>query len=251
MAKRIDIRLTVFRFFITLALGCCFIIQTPRVGSCKEGYWSAESVDLQYSVSTVSARATRDIDVISPDKKKRVIVTGVGFHIKINGKRLPDPKEDIHGIQILAELGWSPDSKAFFVTQSDGGEVGTWYVNIYILGPRFLIDADITNEVKKDFMARYNCDVWGEDRGNEIPNIAAIKWLNGSSKLLLLAEVPPHSSCPEMGKFMGYVVSVPSGKILVRYSAAEVKAKWGRSLGRRHSNDEKYDIDKGKLPSWK
>jgi hypothetical protein len=150
----------------------------------------------------------------------------------------------------LAEVGWASDSCAFFITQSDGGAVGTWNTDAYLLTPLGLRKVAVSDGVRKDFMKRYNCDVWGDQRGNEIPNIAGLKWLKGSRELLLVAEVPPHSSCPEMGKFMGYVVSVPSTKIVTRYSAREVKNRWGQSLGPRHNKDEEYDSEKNRLQPW-
>ena len=57
-------------------------------------------------------------------------------------------------IESLAELLWSPDSKAFAITSSDGGWVGTWSVVIYRFESGGLMKTDVTRQVSEDFRRR-------------------------------------------------------------------------------------------------
>ncbi len=182
--------------------------------------WSTGAAD----VSRVPG--DRKTVVVSPDSKKSIVIDRHGFYVTEGGTRLPGMEDDA-GFDVLAELTWAPDSSAFVVTWSDGGIVGTWRVNVYLVDGSRVRRVDPTAEVVKHFKTQYRCD------GSEEPNVAAIRWAKGSQRLLLVAEVPPHSSCPEMGKVMGYMVSVPKGAILERFSHGQLKRQWGRHLGER------------------
>jgi hypothetical protein len=86
---------------------------------------------------------------------------------------------------------------------------------------------EVTREVEREFKEKYKCVE------PQPPNIGGIKWIDSSDKLLLVAEVPPHSNCPQMGLIMGYVVSLPSGKIMERFDLANLNIVWGNQLGLR------------------
>jgi len=130
----------------------------------------------------------------------------------------------IEGVEFssLSELLWSEDSSAFTVTSSDGGWVGGWSVEVFLIKYSQIERVDVSSQAKKDVMRRYQCD----EPQNEEPNLVAVAWREGSSQLLLVAQVPPHSSCREMGKLFGYIVSVPSGKIVERFSEARLRNEW-------------------------
>lgn len=232
---------------ITLTL---LLAMSVTNGFCDEGQWSSKATDVTFSISTMKNRSERNVAIPSPDGRKRVIVGEYKLDVENDREPMTTQGTDDFGVEAIAELSWSPDSAAFFLTQNDGGLVGTYDVVVYKLHDPHVLRIEVSNKVRKDFMKRYNCDVWGDNQGNETPNIAGVAWLKGSAELLLVAEVPPHSSCPEMGKFMGYAVSIPSGNIVARYSAREVKNRWGGSLGPRHSRDEQYDTTNDKLSPW-
>lgn len=48
-----------------------------------------------------------------------------------------------------------------------------------------------------------------------------------------VAEVPPHSSCTEMWKVMGFLMEIQTGKILVRLEEAKLRENWSEYLGKR------------------
>ena len=154
-----------------------------------------------------------------------VIVEGVRFGVVMDGKRLTGTEQK--GISTLAELAWSPDSRAFFITESYGGAVGDWHVWIYVIQGATLRFHHVTQEVVKQFKKHYQCEE------PEEPNVGAVTWVKDSAQLLVVAEVPPHSTCPEMGKVRGYIVEVPTGKIVEEFDQKELRARWGRYLGQR------------------
>jgi hypothetical protein len=236
------------RFLFLFAWANVIFLCSSTHGRCDDGLWSSQATRLDFSEGTVDSPGVRHIVVTSPDGRKRLVVKD--DEIRVEGTDVRPASGISVEVYPLAEAQWAPDSRAFFITQSDGGEVGGWDTVVYRVTPSGIKKILITSRVRVDFMKRYNCDVRGEHDGNEIPNIAAISWLRGSNDVLLIAEVPPHSSCPEMGKFMGYRVLIGSGKILGRYSAEEVKTRWGGFLGPRHGADEMYGTEKKRLRPW-
>jgi hypothetical protein len=168
----------------------------------------------------------RCVKITSPDSRKTVYVGPTHLDVRIDDRWAPFPAERWE-VETLAELLWAPDSSAFVVTQSDGGDVGTWLVAVYVLEGNGVARFDVARTVRESFQKRHPCDE------PEDANVGAIAWLGGSKKLLLAAEVPPHSNCREMGKLGGFVVEVPSGRIIQELSDADLRAKWGSSLGER------------------
>jgi hypothetical protein len=190
-----------------------------------EGQWSKEATFLPYK------DGIRKVEIASPDRRKIAIIGGVELSVVMDGKRIQGTEDE--GISTLAELAWSPDSKAFFVTESYGGEVGEWVVWINVIEGERVRVINPAKDVSKSFKKHYKC------YNAEEPNVGAVKWLNGGKHLLLVAEVPPHSSCPEMGKLRGYIVEIPTGKIVQEFDEAKLTTDWGPFLGKRFSGKQK------------
>ena|SRR2546422_369590 len=194
----------------------------------KPGIWSAKAVYLWPGPTALADRPLggRAIEVLSPDGKNTLVVRDGALTVRTAvGSTLP-AGSPLH-VEDLAEVSWAPDSKAFYVTQSDGGWVGSWYLMVYLLSSDGLGEADISQAALKDFQSRVSgCP-------EEKANIAAIGWDGGSKKLLLVAEAPPHSSCRDMGKIHGYLVAVPTGEILAKYDRRSIEKSWGSLLGQR------------------
>ena len=204
-----------FRVILILAVAFLWPSLTIGESSNEVGLWSIEAEQLLYT------REARKIEIESPDKQKRVIINDLALRV-VNGHSTLLSME--YEVESLAELSWAPNSNAFFITESDGGNVGKWYVRIYLIENTKVRKADLVQEVEKDYKGKYRC------QEPEDTNIAGIKWLEGSQKLLLVAQVPPHSSCPEMGKLGGYIVSVPSGKIIQAMDQKKLMADWGKYI---------------------
>jgi len=66
---------------------------------------------------------------------------------------------------------------------------------------------------------------------HEYYNMSGVDWLQDSSGVVVMSEVPPTSRYGGiMGQVMGYELEVPSGKILQRLDAKRFKMKWQKSM---------------------
>jgi hypothetical protein len=128
------------------------------------------------------------------------------------------------GALVNAEAAWAPDSKAFFVTYSDGGNVGTYHVRVvYVTDSGIRVIEPIPNG-RRLFEPR--CF------DPETPNVGAIGWPGQDSDQLLIAvEVPDHSSCASMGTFKAFLIQLPTGKVVSEYGQIEAKKAFSNLIG--------------------
>jgi hypothetical protein len=216
-----------------LLLGLLLTMVAPQIMNRPQpGIWSADAAYL-WPGSTVIAdypKGGRSIEIASPDKTLVLLIREStlsvapaehpGEHI---GRDIP--------IENLAEVLWAPNSKAFALTQSTGGWVGSWNVSVFLVSRNEIKKVSIADRAFSEFKERKvvrkkNCDI-------EEPNIGAVAWIEGSSRLVVLAEAPPHSSCCDMGYIRGYTLEVQSGNILARYGRAELDRTFNNRLGAR------------------
>ena len=143
------------------------------------------------------------------------------------------------------EAAWSPDSKAFWITSTDGGIVGDWRVQVFFVDSSQIREVDVSRYVRNDLARRFPpCDFKGipgecnsEERKRlteklDWVNVYAFHWIEGSRKLLLVGAVPPSSGYGRnMGRLQGYIVEVPSGKIISVYSEEAFVKTWGKFIG--------------------
>jgi hypothetical protein len=128
------------------------------------------------------------------------------------------------GELVNAEVSWSPDSRAFFLTYSDGGAVGTYHVKIVYLTPRGLHVVEPISNGR--VLSTPKCLT------PERPNVGAITWPRGiSSRLVIAVEVPPHSSCASMGTFRAFEIALPRGRVLRRYTQKQAKRVFANEIG--------------------
>jgi hypothetical protein len=135
------------------------------------------------------------------------------------------------GALVNAEVAWSPDSSAFFVTYSDAGNVGTYHVKVFRLTASGL---DVTEPIP-DGRALFapSCTE------PESPNVGAVRWSGRDSRRLLVAlEVPPHSSCADMGTFRVLEIELPGGRVVSQRSQLEAKKELRDALGDELLNAE-------------
>jgi hypothetical protein len=127
-----------------------------------------------------------------------------------------------------AELLWAPDSRAIAVTADDGGAAGTYEASVLIKGVKGRRwrwrRVDFSQRIATLFKPRMHCD------DDEIPNVGAVGWTSGK-RLIAVAQVPPHSSCANMGFVAGYIVDVPSGDVLMDIDLRTLRERYGRMLG--------------------
>lgn len=221
------------------------ILHAPTKGKDRRvqllsGNWTAASVSLENTWHFFDQNPGRKACFISPDGKKVVEIDGEDVTLVIDGRRnatefgrLPNP-----------ELGWSPDSKHFFVTWTDGGEEGQWQVWVYkITGQTFDIVSDhFADNARKDFEQRIrrrpidpemnnrqDRPIWEAADYCEPANVVASKWMNGGNELLvsvMVVNVP--ARCRYGGEFDVYRLRISDGSILERYTAREAHALFGK-----------------------
>lgn len=132
------------------------------------------------------------------------------------------------------EFLWAPDSSALAVTYRDGANARDSHMEVYRFGSDTQGPIDVTAAAETDFVPHHlRCSA------KEGPNLAAIAWLDGADRLLLVVQVPRHSDCDDRGTFVLYEVSVPEGKVLAKYGQLEAKQRFGDKLGSEllHADD--------------
>jgi hypothetical protein len=184
--------------------------------SAEEGAWSKQSF---------SVPRQRAFKVPSPDRKKTVLVQELMLAVTDAG--MPVPGIEGYTLVLPAEIAWAPDSKAFVLTANEGGQDDAWYVTVYMLEYDRVNYYDVTAEAAGRFRESVKC------LGADEPNFGAIKWLKESKNLLLVAEVPARASCSDTKAYWGYIVEVPSGKVLSELEPKKLQDDWGEYLGPR------------------
>lgn len=220
-----------------IAPAICFLLLTPliaqqdRATAKVRGDWSSQSVSLFNTWGGLDSNPGRRLTFYSPDKKKRVEVIGGKVLLCIGSKKFDAHFQN----KTNAELGWSPDSSRFFLTSTDGGETGSWHVQVYDVNDFGLRELEgIENGAKKDFEARIrklppykgrDRNLWATQEYCEA-NVVGSEWLAGSSQLLVSVLMPNTSACRYMTKFEVYRIDILSGEILQRYTAREAYRKF-------------------------
>ncbi|HLJ85934.1 MAG TPA: hypothetical protein VKZ53_03875 [Candidatus Angelobacter sp.] len=132
-----------------------------------------------------------------------------------------------------ASLGWSPDNRTFYITQSDGYSTG-YATNLYRFErERILSLFNVTGTILKNFEKRHRC--WDNS-----PNIAGLAWINNGQQLMVVAEVPPIGMCDQMEYFAAYGIVMSTGRIVARYSPKMLMEQQQAVLGPRLTSNFKY-----------
>jgi hypothetical protein len=193
--------------------------QTDSPG--RTGLWSRSAtwiwaVDKPLTIASPDGKKSVFVQPIhNPDSDATTIVT-----VRANDRSYKTQM----GSWVNAELAWSPDSKAFFVTYSDGGNVGTYHVKVVYVDDTGLRMTEPVANGRRLFVP--TCF------DPERPNVASIEWLgHESSRLLIAVQVPPHSSCASMGTFRAFEIGLPDGNVVSRYGQIAAKKLFGSAMG--------------------
>ena len=123
------------------------------------------------------------------------------------------------------EILWSPDSLAFAVTGSCCGANGQYATDVFYILEKKLVKVQLTTLVERAFGHPVRCD-WSEP-----PNVAAVKWLVPSEKLLMAAEIIHHTVCDSFGTFKAYVVDLKKPSVVKVLNQLEAKRLYHNDLG--------------------
>ncbi|MCZ7518559.1 hypothetical protein O7747_18065 [Escherichia albertii] len=180
------------------------------------GIWGSNSSSLYNGLSP------QRNGIPSPDGKSSVIIHSESISLRINSVITP---VNIPFTSGLVDVLWSLDSNSVVITTSDGGFVGTW--DAYIISIKKMNKVkviSIRRIVESVLSKKWMCD------GEDSINIGAVKW---DSELWVIAEVPPHSVCKDMGEIKGIKISISKNKINEMLNDKDVRVKWRKLLGGR------------------
>ncbi len=244
-----------FRRFLALAVALVAATSLPA-GTNSKGSptrtavstWSRGAHPLPYTVNPDPS--LRNARVPSPNGKYEIACNVIPKEQKVSesvSETLDAPSCELVGEQrrtpidlgVGPEALWSPDSDAVAITHSLGGALGTYHVLIY--RPENAGPVELATAVRKDLARRFPACVGGGCSRSEEKklrktsawvNVAAIRWMENSDRLLMIAWVPDSSAFgANLGKFNGYVVDARNGRILNRYSEANFKKKFKKYCG--------------------
>ncbi|HWZ84302.1 MAG TPA: hypothetical protein VNW47_16860 [Terriglobales bacterium] len=166
--------------------------------------------------------------VESPDHSVLLVVDGNNGQISKKGRAVGPAFE----VTADEEWIWSPDSSAVMVT-THLGNAGPESAGVSFLDGLPTVRDDLAVTIRKDFAARHIKLPCASES-----NVAGLTWLNDSKQSVLVAEIPPSPHCERAdGYFEAYVVSIPGGRILQRYSMKETVSRFGNILGARLLNN--------------
>jgi hypothetical protein len=154
------------------------------------------------------------------------------------------------------DLQWSPDSRAFFVNGGNGGAYWGFFVYAFRLDDPKLDPIDITRQARSDMLKTFPpCRSRGVDRETckyvendpQYPNMSGIDWTADSSAVVVMAEVPCSGGFGGiMCQVIGYELAIPSGRILRRMAALQLKARWQKSIAFQLEIPEAPEYQAGK-----
>jgi len=130
------------------------------------------------------------------------------------------------GPGVASEILWAQDSKAFFVTTSNGGGMGDYHLFVVNTFKEKLQSRDLTELIYQEFGHPFRCG-WEES-----PNVAGIGWTSGTHRVWVAAEVIPHSNCDSFGTFKAYEVDPDSMKIMRKLNQLQAKRELYPLLGK-------------------
>lgn len=212
--------------------------------------WSRSAHPLPQSLNPDAA--LRNTRIPSPNGKYAIACNGVPQERRVSDSLsemqeatscefvAPDKRVPID-LEIGPEALWASDSDAVAITHSRSGALGTYQVLIY--RPENNRAADISSAVRRDLARRFPAcagtlaGCTAEQRRamrKDVTwvNVAAIRWMEKSDRLLMLAWVPDSSAFgANLGRYNGYVVDARDGRILSRYSQNEFKRRFKKYCG--------------------
>lgn len=199
----------------------------------KHGFYSRIASPLWEQVSG----SPTPIIVSSPDGSSRVLARWRDAGGKDNDEcvvldvegKLGKLHIDI-GPGVASELLWAPDSKAFFVTTSNGGANGDYHLFVIDIFDDQLQSRDLTEKIYQEFGHPFRCG-WEES-----PNVAGIGWVGQTHHLWVAAEVVSHSNCDSFGTFKVYEVDPATMTIARTLDQLEAKRALEPMLGEELQN---------------
>jgi hypothetical protein len=211
-------------FVLAILLAASFVSLVAAPSDASGAGFSASAA----SLTPVYLRKSQQMTIPSPNRlsEVRVSISGDEYMLfELRGVLGAKPFKLVGGPN--SELLWSPDSKAVFVTNNDGGVVGGYLLYVIADFNGRTEMRDLTPLIAKRFGHPVRCF------DPEGPNVVGLKWLGSANRLLVAAEVPPHSNCDFMGTFKSFEIDPFQRRIVRSHDQLETKRLFKRALGMR------------------
>lgn len=230
--------------------------------------WAKKAVAFPESCLPEKTQACQPLPIPSPDGRSNVEVRyrketdpdsfwAMQAYLRVTtpgqGTREAALPEGFQKVDLL----WSPDSRAFFVNGGNGGSYWGMWVYVYLLSDAKLQPINVANQAQQDMLKQFPAckaaypnagDAGGCEKASRADiveqctkqeaapnynpeyNMTGIDWINAST-ILVMAEIPCSSSYGGiMCQIMGYELEVPTGRILKRVDAHQLKLQWQKSM---------------------
>lgn len=203
-------------------------ISVALVVSLSASFCNAQSYSCQADVFVSDAFAKTPI-IWAPDHGKYVRLWSPSkdtdtddavFKLSIYSERRELKTITLRDLSAGTFVKWSPDSKAFYVMWSSGGAVGDYHVRVFFVAGEKAVESPAPTRVAADFAKHHYCKA----RGN---NLFAIRWVNGSERILLQPQIYPASDCRQMGFTVSYLANTADGEILEHSPAKQIVSEDG------------------------
>jgi hypothetical protein len=182
-----------------------------------DGIWSNEG-----RVPSVASGA-----LAAPDATRSIVATGEGLRLadSAGGTSYLLP---VLALPPLWEVLWTPNSRYVAINWSDGGAVGTWDSTIFRIARSGKAEPlAVSAIIRRASASLANC------YAQEAANVGVVGWEHNGAIALVAAEVPPHSSCKNMGRSRGFRIALASQKIVETLSESALRKRWSTKLGPR------------------
>ena len=230
-----------------LVLGFALLLATSLPGFAEKPTWAKKSRAFPSECRERSDFAKcRPLRIPSPDGKSVVAVSYLEkgdlreafLRVATSDGRVRETAPP-WGFQDL-DLLWSPDSRAFFLNGGNGGGYWGFFVYVFRLDDPKLEPVDVTQEARGDMLRLFPpCKAAGIEQTTckqieadpQDLNRSGIDWVRDSSAIAVMVEVPcsgTHGGI--MCQVMGYELEVPTGRILKRMDARQLKMRWQSSM---------------------
>jgi hypothetical protein len=141
---------------------------------------------------------------------------GGDFVLRRGGKELL--RTPLKDLSASVSVVWSPDSRSFAVTWSNGGASGWFDVRVFQIRGDSVVELPAIHDAFENFKARHWCRSRGDNR-------QAYRWASDSQELVLVLSVYPAGDCgEEMGHTEGLVVNASTGRIEQNWNLQRLKA---------------------------
>jgi hypothetical protein len=178
------------------------ILLVPTVLSARvSGLFASKAVSVGFGASSTSSDGSVHVSVIETDD---AAIDGFPAILRVEAGSHVQERRFSFGLN--AQVMWNSSGTRVALTGSEGGAVGQFQTAAVRIRDNQLEWFDLTRLIERALGQPVTCG------SPEAPNVGAITWIS-DHKLLVAAEIMPHSNCDSMGTFAAYEVDVTARRL--------------------------------------